>query len=191
MQRAVSPWDDVEVVSVAFRPFETDDFPTLVEWFAEPAIAQWWSQTAELSAIESKHGPCVAGWEPTSMWIAEIDGRPGGLLQCYLHADYPQHDASVGLAAAVGIDYLLGGAHRGRGLGALVLGAFAAHAFDQHPSAAVCVATPAQVNTASWPALEKAGFTRRGGCQPTNEPIAFAYAVTRSEFSSSGPVRPR
>ena len=62
------------------------------------------------------------------MWITEIHGQAGGLLQCYLHADYPQHDASVGIAAAVGIDYLLGGAHRGQGLGALVVSAFAAHA---------------------------------------------------------------
>ncbi|MFN3218680.1 MAG: acetyltransferase [Acidimicrobiales bacterium] len=38
------------MVTIAFRPLETNDFPVLVEWFAEPAIAQWWNQTAELSA---------------------------------------------------------------------------------------------------------------------------------------------
>lgn len=113
------------------------------------------------------------------MWITEIHGQAGGLLQCYLHADYPQHDASVGIAAAVGIDYLLGGAHRGQGLGALVVSAFAAHAFDQHPSAATCIATPAQANTASWRALERAGFTRHGECQPPDQSIAFIYATAR------------
>ena len=178
-------------MTVAFRPLETNDFPVLVEWFAEPAIAKWWNQAAELSAIESKYGPRVAGREPTSMWIAEIDGRPGGLLQCYLHTDYPEHDASVGISAAVGIDYLLGGTHRGQGLGALVLSAFATHAFDQHPSAAICVATPAQANTASWRALERAGFARHGECQPPDEPIAFVYAVTRSELSSPVADHPR
>lgn len=188
---ALSACDDDEVVTIAFRPLETNDFPVLVEWFAEPAIAQWWNQTAELSAIEFKYGPRVAGRERTSMWIAEIDGQAGGLLQCYLHTDYPQHDASVGIPAAVGIDYLVGGAHRGQGLGALVLSAFAAHAFDQHPSAATCVATPAQANTASWRALERAGFTRHGECQPPDEPIAFIYAVTRSDLGSPGPDPPR
>lgn len=186
----MSTCDDNEV-EIAFRPLDTDDFPTLVEWFAEPAVAQWWNQTAKLSAIESKYGPRVAGRERTSMWIAEIDDQVGGLLQCYLHAHYPLHDASIGIPAAVGIDYLLGGAHRGQGLGAGVLSAFAAHAFDQHPSAATCVATPAQANTASWRALERAGFTRHGECQPPDEPMAFIYALHRFGTGSPQPERPR
>lgn len=186
----MSACDDDEV-SIAFRPLEANDFPVLVEWFAEPAVAQWWNQTAELTAIESKYGPRVAGQERTSMWIAEIDGHAGGLLQCYLHADYPQHDAIVGIPAAVGIDYLLSGAHRGQGLGAPVLSAFAAHAFDQHPPAATCVAAPAQANKASWRALERAGFTRHGECQPPDEPIAFIYALPRPDLGSLGSGGPR
>lgn len=111
------------------------------------------------------------------MWITEIHGQAGGLLQCYLHADYPQHDASVGIAAAVGIDYLLGGAHCGQGLGALVVSAFAAHAFDQHPSAATCIATPAQA-------------TRRRGVRSSGpDSLAMASASHRTNRSPSSTPR--
>src|SRR5690606_9629397 len=101
------------VATIAFRPLEADDFPMLVEWFAEPSIARWWNEPADLSSVESKYGPRVEGREPTSMWIVEIEGRPGGLLQCYRHVDHPEHDACVGVPDAVGIDYLIGNAHRG------------------------------------------------------------------------------
>ena len=59
------------------------------------------------------------------MWIAVIDGDDGGLLQSYLHVDYPEHDECVGIARAVGIDYLIAGHQRGRGRGREVLREFA------------------------------------------------------------------
>lgn len=183
VQGAANVCDDVVVPTIVFRPLEAEDFPAVVGWFAEPAIAQWWNEPAELASVESKYGPRIRGCEPTLMWIVEIEGLPAGLLQCYHHVDYPEHDERVGIPDAVGIDYLIGDAHRGRGLGAGVLRAFAAHALGQHPSLMVCAATPAQENPASWRSHERAGFTRYRQCQPPNEPIAFVYAVTRSELA--------
>lgn len=96
--------------SVVFRPLADNDLPTLVEWFAEPAIARWWNQPANLASVRAKYLPRIEGREATSMWIAEIGGHAAGLFQCSLHVEYPQHDMSLGVPDAVGIDYLLEGA---------------------------------------------------------------------------------
>lgn len=174
----------MDVPSVRFRPLAEHDLPTLVAWFAEPDIAKWWNQLAEIDAVRAKYLPRIEGREPTLMWIAEIDGEDGGLLQSYLHPDYPEHDAVVGIAEAVGIDYLIGGRHRGRGLGRHVLRAFVEWTLDQYPAATSCVATPARANEASWRALEHAGFSRVGECQPPDEPPAYVYVRTRDRPST-------
>lgn len=176
-----------EMPSISFRSLQEDDLPTLVEWFDEPAIASWWNQPAELASVQAKYLPRIEGREATSMWIVEIDNEAAGLFQCYLHVDYSEQDACVAIPDAVGIDYLIGGAHRGRGHGSAALRAFAAFALDRHSDAAVCVATPAQSNTASWRALERAGFARRGACQPPDEPVAFIYALERTSLNDDDP----
>lgn len=164
---------------IDFRPLAVHDLPTLVGWFAEPEIARWWNQPAEIDSVRAKYVPRIERREPTRMWIGEIDGEAGALLQSYLHADYPDHDHCVGIPEAAGIDYLLAGAHRGRGRGRLVLRAFADWTLAHYPSAACCAAMPAQANEASWRALEHAGFSRVGECQPPNEPSAYVYVRRR------------
>ena len=92
--------------TVSFRPLTVDDLELLVEWFADPVVAAWWNQPAEIESVRSKYLPRIEGTgDPTLMWIAEIDGEPAGLFQSYLHADYSEHDVAVGLFDAVGIDY--------------------------------------------------------------------------------------
>ncbi len=76
------------MVTVAFRPLAADDFPGLVRWFAEPAVARWWGQPVDIDHVESTYRPRIEGREPTSMWIAEIDSSPSGLFQCYRHVDH-------------------------------------------------------------------------------------------------------
>jgi aminoglycoside 6'-N-acetyltransferase len=171
----------MSVPPIRFRPLAESDLPTLVEWFAEPEIARWWNQPAEIDSVRAKYLPRIEQREPTRMWIAEINDEDGGLLQSYLHADYPEHDACVGIAEAVGIDYLLAGPHRGQGRGRLVLRAFADWTLAGNPDASCCVATPAQGNEASWRALEHAGFARVGECQPPDEPVAYVYVREREE----------
>mgnify|MGYP003399795465 CR=1 FL=1 len=67
--------------SIRFRPLAESDLPTLVEWFAEPEIARWWNQPAEIDSVRAKYLPRIEEREPTRMWIAEIDDEAGGLLQ--------------------------------------------------------------------------------------------------------------
>jgi RimJ/RimL family protein N-acetyltransferase/catechol 2,3-dioxygenase-like lactoylglutathione lyase family enzyme len=168
------------VADISFRPLRVIDFDMLVEWFADPVVARWWNQPAELDSVSAKYLPRIDGTgDPTSMWIAEVDGEPAGLLQHYRHTDYSAHDAAVGVPNAVGIDYLLGARHRGRGLGGPILRAFARLALEQQPDAAVCVATPAIDNAASCAVLERAGFVRSHECQPPDEPPAAVYVIDR------------
>ncbi len=163
----------------AFRRLDRADFPVLAAWFAEKVVARWWNQDLSMDAVAAKYNPRIDGNEPTMMWILEIDGEPAGLFQHYLHRDYPAHDAAVGIPNAVGIDYLLSDPYRGRGLGGMAIRAFADLALAHVADADVCVATPTQDNVASWRALEKAGFRRRGPCQPPEEPPAWIYARPR------------
>lgn len=166
-------------IPISFRPLAEHDLPTLVNWFAEPEIARWWDQPAEIDSVRTKYLPRIEHHEPTLMWIAEVDGDACGLFQSYLHIDDPEHDACVGIERAVGIDYLVAGSHRGRGLGREVLRAFGFWALAHHRGADCCVATPAQANTASWRALEHGGFTRVGACEPPDEPVAYVYVLQR------------
>jgi aminoglycoside 6'-N-acetyltransferase len=166
---------------VEFRPLDRSDFPTVAAWFEQPHIERWWHASSDLADIEGKYGPRVDGNDSTSMWIIEVDGSSAGLAQHYRHEDHPDHDEAVGIENAVGIDYLLAEEFAGRGLGPLVLAAFARFALDRTPSADCCVATPAQANRPSWAALERAGFQRRGPCQPPDEPIAWVYVLDRAQ----------
>jgi RimJ/RimL family protein N-acetyltransferase len=169
----------VDEPTVAFRPLVTEDLRTIAAWFTQPEVARWWNPPTTIDAVRAKYQPRIDGTEPTLMWIVELNGTPGGLVQTYRHADYPEHDAAVGIADAVGIDYLLDDDHRGRGLGARTLRQCARWALELYPDARCCVATPAQANTASWRALERAGFVRHHECQPPDEPPAYAYVATR------------
>ncbi|MFP5321085.1 MAG: GNAT family N-acetyltransferase [Acidimicrobiia bacterium] len=165
---------------ISFRPLQRSDFPAVAAWFEQPHIARWWHESSDLDDIEAKYGPRVDGGDPTRMWIVEIDWEAAGLAQHYRHEDYPDHDEAVGVEHAVGIDYLLAEEFVGRGLGPVVLGDFARLALDGTPGAERCVATPAQANRASWTALERAGFRRRGACRPPDEPIAWMYVLDRA-----------
>jgi RimJ/RimL family protein N-acetyltransferase len=167
-------------VDVSFRPLRRSDFPLLVEWFAQEHIARWWNEPATLESVAAKYGRPIDGLEPTSMWIIEVDGQAAGLAQSYRNADYPQHDAAIGVPDAAGIDYLLSKPYVGRGIGTIAVRELGTHVLRLYPDAACVVATPAQANEASWRALERAGFERRGECQPPDEPPAFAYVLHRA-----------
>lgn len=173
----------MDVGRIGFRPLQRSDFSTLAVWFEQPHIARWWNESSDLGAIEAKYGPRVDDNDLTSMWVVEIDGHPAGLAQHYRHEDYPDHDEALGIVNAVGIDYLLAEDFAGRGLGPHVLLAFARLALDRTPDVDCCVAAPAQANRPSWIALERAGFERRGPCQPPDEPVAWIYVLGRTQLA--------
>ncbi|MGI9645793.1 MAG: GNAT family N-acetyltransferase [Ilumatobacteraceae bacterium] len=168
-------------LEISFRPLTIADLELLVEWFADPTIATWWNQPAEIDSVTAKYLPRIEGTgDPTLMWIVEVDAAPAGLAQSYRHVDHSDHDAAVGVPDAVGIDYLIGADHRGRGHGGRMLRALSEFAFEQHPGTSACVADPAVDNVASCTALERAGFLRSHEYQPADEPRAAVYVLRRS-----------
>jgi RimJ/RimL family protein N-acetyltransferase len=58
----------MSVPAIRFRPLAESDLPDLVEWFAEPEIAKWWNQPAEIDSVRAKYLPRIEQREPTQMW---------------------------------------------------------------------------------------------------------------------------
>ena len=95
-----------------------------------------------------------------------LDGRPVGLLQRSVIADYPEELAEFATLVdvpegAVELDYLIADpALRGRGLGARMIAAAVADTWSTHPGASAVLVAVVAANVASWRALEKAGLKR-------------------------------
>ncbi|MFW2381198.1 MAG: GNAT family N-acetyltransferase [Acidimicrobiales bacterium] len=167
-----------------FRPLEERDFEMLVRWLAEPEIARWWTHPASLDDVRTKYLPRIRGSEPVRMWIVEVDGVPAGLLQSYRHSDHAETDALIGIERAVGVDYLLAGSHRGRGIARPMLAAFSDLVLDVYRDCDVCVAAPPKSNEPSWRALESAGFQRFGCCDHPIEGPQYVYIRSREPAES-------
>ena len=156
-------------MDVRFRRLTDDDLPLLHRWLNEPGIVQWWeNDDVSWDGVVGDYGS--AATEPTEYWIAAVDGRDVGWIQCYAVADYADEDEvqawwALGVdRTAAGIDYLIGEpADRRRGTGTAVITAFVeAVVFGRHPGWTQVCASPVAANVASWRALEKAGFRHAG-----------------------------
>ena len=177
---------------VSFRPLCADDLPTLAGWLAQPHVAKWWREPADLAAVAAKYQPCLDGRDPTELFVIEVDGAAAGFIQRYLYADEPDslevlHPTGIpGAESAAGIDYLIG--HHdltGRGIGTAAISGFTRLTFARHPEASTVLVGVSQANTASWRALEKAGFTRcwageLASDDPSDEGPQYLYRKDRS-----------
>lgn len=56
----------MSVAAIRFRPLAESDLPTLVGWFAEPEIARWWNQSAEIENVRAKYLPRIEAVEFTA-----------------------------------------------------------------------------------------------------------------------------
>jgi aminoglycoside 6'-N-acetyltransferase len=175
---------------LALRPLTEADLPLVARWLAQPHVAQWWQGPADLETAQAQYRPCLTGADPTEVFVIEVAGRAAGLIQQYLVADEPEWAHAVEATGAVtgnaaGIDYLIGeAALTGRGHGTAAISAITARAFGRYPDADVVVAAPQQANTASWRALERAGYQRWWGGQldsddPGDAGPAYLYGIRR------------
>lgn len=152
---------------VTFRRLSDDDLPTLYRWLNEPGVVRWWEgDDVSWDGVQRDYGAATDG--AVEHWVAMVDGRAVGWIQCYPVGDSPEEAAAwfaLGVDRdAAGIDYLIGDpADRGRGLGARMIRAFVRDiVFGLHPSWAQACADPYEANAASWRALATAGFSRVG-----------------------------
>jgi aminoglycoside 6'-N-acetyltransferase len=175
---------------LTFRRLARSDFPLLAGWLAAPHVARWWCHEFTPEALERDFGPTADGREPNEDWLALVDGEPVGLVQRSLVSAYEENlrDFSSLVEVppgAVTIDYLLGSlTDTGRGLGTAMIAAMVARTWREVPDAPAVLVAVVAANTASWRALEKAGFRRvaEGDLEPDNpvdDPLHYVLRIDR------------
>ncbi|MEO9007763.1 MAG: GNAT family N-acetyltransferase [Candidatus Dormibacter sp.] len=174
-------------MGIGFRRLERADFPLLARWQGEPHVARWWGPGPDLAAFETEYGPGIDGTDPTQVFLAELEGRPAGLIQRYRNRDHPSWDQQVQVPNAVSIDYYLGEPHLiGKGIGPQMIAAFVEQLFADYVDITSVTVGVLQENRPSWRALEKAGFVRvRSQHLESDEPWdrgpGYVYALSRCE----------
>ena len=142
---------------IEFEPVRREHLARVREWLGREHVRRWWHDPdRSLGHVED----ALSGSDATVYYLIVVDGRPVGLIQTYLVADYPEWEAVVGPGAGVaGVDLLIGeeGAI-GRGLGPRALAQFAREIVFARPETGALVATVEEANRRSWRAFEKAGF---------------------------------
>ncbi|MCS5497857.1 acetyltransferase [Cnuibacter physcomitrellae] len=175
---------------LTWRPLAAGDLPLLAEWLREPEVARWWNHEHSTEAVQRDFGASVRGEEPGEDLVVSLDGRPIGLLQRSVIADYPDDLAEFAAIVdvpdgAVELDYLIGDASlRGRGLGSRLIAEAVESTWAAYPAASAVLAAVVSANAASWRALEKAGFRRmaEGPMEPDNpidDPLHYVYRIDR------------
>ena len=184
-----------------WRPLEASDLPLLATWLAEPQVRRWWNHDPSPEAVLRDFGPSVRGEEPGDDLVVLWEGRPIGLLQRSLIADYPDDHAEFAAllrrdggpagddpavpTGAVELDYLIGDASvRGRGVGSALIRAAVERVWAELPGTSTVLVAVVAANTASWRALERAGLTRvaEGPMTPDNpvdDPLHVVYRIDR------------
>ncbi len=72
---------------VDFRRLTDDDLPLLHRWLNEPGVVRWWEgDDVSWDGVVRDYG--VGSDDSVEHWLATIDGRPVGWLQCYAAADH-------------------------------------------------------------------------------------------------------
>lgn len=181
----------VSLATITFRPCTRDDLPTVAGWLARPHVARWWQENPDLAAVRARYLPCLDGSDPTELLILEAEGTPAGFFQRYLIADHPPWAATLRgtgqshVDTAAGIDYLIGeAALTGRGLGTASIAAFTRLTFTRYRTIGLVAVAVSQANTASWRALEKAGYRRSWAGEldsddPSDEGPIYLYRCER------------
>lgn len=175
---------------LTWRPLAADDLDLLAGWLREPLVARWWNHDTSEGAVERDFAASVRGEEPGEDLVVLLDGRPIGLLQRAVIADYPEELAEFSALVdvpdgAVELDYLIGeAALRGRGIGPRMIAAAVEDTFASRPGVPAVLVAVVASNTASWRALEKAGLRRvaSGPMEPDNpvdDPLHHVYRVDR------------
>ncbi|WP_440069540.1 GNAT family N-acetyltransferase [Streptosporangium sp. OZ121] len=176
---------------ITWRRLKKQDFPLLREWLEQPHVARWWNHETSAEAVARDFGPAVKGEEPSEDLLVFLDGRPLGLVQRMMLADYPEYVAELTPIVAVpegamSIDYLIGDPQQvGRGLGPRMIRDIIQRTWVEVPTA-TCVLVPVSAaNRASWRALEKAGLGRvaEGDLEPDNpidDRAHYVYRIDRS-----------
>lgn len=174
-------------MDVSFRPLVEADLPMLHRWLNEPGVVRWWEgDDVTWDAVVRDYWTDADAY--VEHWIAVVDDRDVGWIQCYAAADAAEDpdDPEEAQAwfelgvdpTAAGIDYLVGEpGDRGEGRGSALIRAFVDQVvFGRHPGWTQACASPYQANRASWGALAKAGFRHHGTFDDPDGPCRLMVA---------------
>ncbi|MEV0847102.1 GNAT family N-acetyltransferase [Streptomyces sp. NPDC049954] len=161
---SVASWGGVDTAHGFFRlvPVRLPrDLRLLSGWMNEPEVAAFWELAGPPSVTEAHVRPQLEGDGRSVPCVGELDGSPLSYWEIY-RADL---DVLTPYYAArpedTGVHLLIGGAaHRGRGLGPVLLRAVADLIFDHRPTCTRVVAEPDVRNARSVAAFARAGFRR-------------------------------
>jgi RimJ/RimL family protein N-acetyltransferase len=182
---------------IAFRSLSYADFGMLHAWLRAPHVQAWWGEPLDAARIEAEYGPCIAGTDPTRIFIIVAAGRPVGLIQHYRNGDYPDWDRTVAVPQSASIDYLIGEPDAcGRGIGSRAIARFSEIVFAAYTDLDTIVATPQYANRASCRALEKATYTlvevrQLDSDDPTDAGPSAIYVLHPRAEASDGAERRR
>ncbi len=177
--------DDSDERQLVLRPLERGDFDLLKRWLSRPHVLPWWGEPLSAEEVRSKFEPRIAVDSVTRVFIADLDGQPVGMIQCYRHADHPVWDTTIGAPLAAGIDYLIGeSGSTGKGLGTAMIKQVTDIAFGLYDDIDKIISVPQAANLASRKALVKAGFELQKECQldsddPRDAGISAIYVLNR------------
>ena len=131
-----------------------DDLPLLRSWLERPHVRLWWHEPVDEAMAKR------LARDETDEYVMVVGGRPVGMIQTYLVADYPDWGAIVGTEPGLaGVDIVIGEEELiGRGLGPRVLAQFAEEVVFANTATVAVLATVEEGNRRSWRAFEKAGF---------------------------------
>jgi aminoglycoside 6'-N-acetyltransferase len=140
---------------------DRSDFPLLVEWLAQPHVAQWWGEPLNLAGLEKEYGACIDEKDPTEVFVvlAGVRETPVGLVQFYRLSDNPQYRYAVGVETAAGVDLFIGERARcGHSMGPRLIRQAVDMIWKRYPDVTCTMAGPSMYNIRSHRAFEKAGF---------------------------------
>ncbi|MGW6542969.1 GNAT family N-acetyltransferase [Streptomyces massasporeus] len=169
---SVPPHDDLLDRVAEWGPFDTPagrfnlvpvrlerDLPLIGRWMNDPAAAAFWELAGPQEVTQAHLRAQLAGDGRSVPCIGVLDGGPMSYWEIYradldpLARHYPARPHDTGIHLLVG-----GAAHRGRGLGGLLLRAVADLVLAQRPTCTRVIAEPDMRNTPSVAAFLTAGF---------------------------------
>lgn len=94
---------------ITFRRLEESDFPLMYRWRNEDHVKKFFGdEKLSLEGIAAKYLPRIESKVPTTPYIAMLDSKPFGYLQCFNLKDYPVFAGEIGEASGFSVDLFIG-----------------------------------------------------------------------------------
>lgn len=177
-------------MAYSFTPLREADLSLIRRWLLEPHVKRWWDdgvKTPYPDAVLDDYREAIQGRDPTYHYLAQIEGRPAGLLQHYRIGDDPEYAEALALGEeAIAVDLFIGeGDLIGLGHGPTMLRQFLRDVAFPFHGIDLCVIGPSVKNTAAIRAYEKAGFRPlREATVPGEPDPEYVMRLTRTELGS-------